>query len=99
MKRLVVVQISSSDVDTEEKRKNLREYNSVLPLKASGLFDTIALLCPDLPGKDRVEAFAKEWGVEFYAGSILDVRQRIVDCVRKYRPNTAVQRAVFSNLS
>ena len=64
-KRLCAIQMSASDLI-----EPLKQYNSVEPLKRSGIFDYIALVVPDLPSSNAIEAYADYWEVGFFRGEI-----------------------------
>ena len=78
-KRLCAIQMSASDLI-----EPLKQYNSVEPLKRSGIFDYIALVVPDLPSSNAIEAYADYWEVGFFRGEITNVTKRILDCAIYY---------------
>ncbi len=78
-KRLGVFQVHHTDMMPPAE-----EFNPVVKLNKSGVFDHVVLAVPDLEENRFLEDYALEWGAEIFFGDVDNITQRIYDVARAY---------------
>ena len=73
--RLCVFQMHHSDMS-----EHLTNYNAVVKVRDSGLFDRIVLAVPDLPENRPLIEWANKWEIGIHFGSARNVARRIYEC-------------------
>ncbi|MFT5292218.1 MAG: SAM-dependent methyltransferase [Planctomycetota bacterium] len=76
-RRLCVLQMHHTDAEPK-----LLEKSAVPHLMQSGLFDEVVLCVADIPENDRLEEYARAWGIDLIRGAERDVARRIADVAR-----------------
>lgn len=78
-KKLCAIQMSISDITD-----GLTEFNSVVKLKESNLFDEVVIVAPDIPSTDELTSYSTLWNIPLFRGEPQNVSQRYIDCAAHY---------------
>jgi len=75
----------------QDVKSDLKQYNSVIPLKSAGIFDDIVIAVPDVIQSDIIKEYANYWQVSFFKGDNLNIAKRIFDCTVNFNAETVVR--------
>ncbi len=76
---LCAIQMSHTDVIGTGEADNC-----IRAVKASALFDEVAIVAPDLPENAKLKSIAAEYGVDLFTGPVMNVTERMLSAARAY---------------
>lgn len=89
-KKICVFQMHHTDIVPPAE-----EFNPVIKIKNSGLFDHVVLAVPDMEENRHLKEYAEAWGVDIFFGSVTNVTLRILDAAQFYKCDVIARPSIY----